>query len=124
MNNKEIIKLFVAKDNCIERFTYEKIMKYNDFIELGKLFKLCDNIEEIYDMLLELINEKKISIKEINNKNILILNIELKIFGVKNLYSADIKLLKNDRDLNELINALFKKNNDLVEEINNLKKNC
>jgi len=40
-------------------FTYEKILKYKEFQTIGELFKLCKNIEHIFELFSNLIKKKK-----------------------------------------------------------------
>eukprot|EP00833_Pecoramyces_ruminatium_P006166 jgi/Orpsp1_1/1180198/evm.model.c7180000072480.1 len=113
-NEDKIIVLNVENLNYIERFIYEIEMNYNEFSKL-KLFRMCDTIEEIYDFISNLINEKIISIKDIINGNSLTLLIKSKFYGFKDPIIANIKLLKKDRSNNDLIDKLYK----ILEDKNN-----
>eukprot|EP00833_Pecoramyces_ruminatium_P018482 jgi/Orpsp1_1/1192514/evm.model.d7180000093908.1 len=96
-------------------------MKFDDFKKLGKLFFLQEKIEEIYDFIIELVEEKKINIKNIIEEKSLILLFEWKFPGYNNLVSTEIELLKKDRDTNDIINSLNKnleEKNKILEEKN------
>eukprot|EP00833_Pecoramyces_ruminatium_P008617 jgi/Orpsp1_1/1182649/evm.model.c7180000082113.1 len=96
LEKENIIVITVEKEDYIERFIFEKILKFEDFKKLGKLFKLPDNIEEVYDLILELLEEKNISIKEIILDETLTLLIKRKLLGYKEPFNVEIELLKKD----------------------------
>lgn len=120
-NNETIIVLSTEKINVIENFTYIIAMNFNEFLKF-KLFKMCDTIEEIYDFILNLITEKKISIKEVIDENSLTISIKSKVPGFKDIVIVDIELLKKDRNDNDLIKILKEKNNELKDENKGLKE--
>lgn len=121
LEKENIIVITVEKEDYIERFIFEKILKFEDFKKLGKLFKLPDNIEEVYDLILELLEEKNISIKEIILDETLTLLIKRKLLGYKEPFNVEIELLKKDRNNEDLIDALYKALDEKEEKINSLK---
>eukprot|EP00833_Pecoramyces_ruminatium_P001980 jgi/Orpsp1_1/1176012/evm.model.c7180000056058.1 len=119
--NDEIIVFFVEKEQNTEQFIYEKIMKYKDFIELGELFKICNSIEDVYDTLLIIIEEKKIFIKEINNETLTFI-IKFPIICNNKPISVDIKLSKRNYNTEEIIDNLKRKINALENENSKIKE--
>lgn len=122
-NEEKIIILTMEKENTIERFIFEKIMIFNDFKELGALFRLYLKIEEIYNFIVELLKEKNIIIKEIIHEQSLTLSLKKRFPGYNEPFSAEIKLLKKECNKDDLIDTLFKaleekeKKNKYLEQI-------
>ena len=137
---------YYYQDNII-KYNYEKEFKLEELKE-NKYLCLCDNINEIYDELINLLDKNKSKIIEGNNKidlNIPIDNLKIKeikfSINEKNKFSIISKLKKkmknlkeDNRNLREEINYLKeeinklkednnnKKNNNIKEEISNLKE--
>eukprot|EP00833_Pecoramyces_ruminatium_P010573 jgi/Orpsp1_1/1184605/evm.model.c7180000090217.1 len=74
-SNDHSISLMVQKEHLIEKFFFEKLLNYEDFKKLGKIFSFYNSIEEIFDFLSYLMEDKKIVIKEIDNEKSLMLSI-------------------------------------------------
>lgn len=72
---------------------------------------------------LDLINGNKIHIREINWEKNLILSIETKIYGFKEIYSLGIELLKRKYSDKEIIDILKMIINELEKDNINMKKN-
>jgi len=120
-NKNEIIVVSVEQYNSIERFIFEKVMKYEDFKELGNLFRLYLSIEEIFNFLIESIDENLITIKEVDPENAVSISIKRKFPGFKTPFTAEIKLTKNERNKDDLINVLYEsleEKNKILEEKN------
>ncbi|OUM57042.1 hypothetical protein PIROE2DRAFT_18095 [Piromyces sp. E2] len=108
------------KENWLERFIYEKVMSYEDFEKLGKLFKLHDTIEEVYNFVLALMEKKNMIIEEIIQDDSLVLSMEEKFTGYDNPFTAKIELMKKERDSDTLIDILYKeveRKNQYIESI-------
>eukprot|EP00833_Pecoramyces_ruminatium_P016370 jgi/Orpsp1_1/1190402/evm.model.d7180000078759.1 len=94
--------------NVIERFTYNKLLSFEDFKELGRLFSPYKDIEEIFKFISDAYKKGNFMIKEVKNKEYLTLYIEGEISGIKEEeLKAEISLEKKDRDPNDLINILY-----------------
>eukprot|EP00833_Pecoramyces_ruminatium_P011558 jgi/Orpsp1_1/1185590/evm.model.c7180000094509.1 len=114
---ENIIVISAKKHHNNELFIYERILKFKDFQSFGELFQLCRNIEDGYEILLNLVehNTNKIEIQEIDYENFI--NLSLK--------SSNIKLLRryyNNEEIKEIIENYQKNNNELKEENNELKE--
>eukprot|EP00833_Pecoramyces_ruminatium_P015254 jgi/Orpsp1_1/1189286/evm.model.d7180000070877.1 len=121
-SNDNSISFMVQKESKIEKFFFKKILNYEDFKKLGKFFKIYDNIEEIFDYFSDLIENKKIVIKEIDNEKSLTLSMNSKFPGFKNPFSVDIELSKMYWKDEELIDSLYKKINEFEKENQDMKE--
>jgi len=115
------IQFLISKNNSIkleyQQEIYESIYCYNNFIEKDEYFKKFENLNQIYNFLLEYFNSKKYEIK--NNNNLIIslfifpeinkkIEIELFIIYFSNYYST---LLKKYNELKiENVNLLHQNN--------------
>ena len=115
------IQFLISKNNSIkleyQQEIYESNYCYNNFIEKDEYFKKFENLNQIYNFLLEIFNSKKYEIK--NNNNLIIslfifpeinkkIEIELFIIYFSNYYST---LLKKYNELKiENINLLHQNN--------------
>ena len=114
-------------ENVMGNF-YEKSFSLDSLVDLSRGFKLCENIGEAYDILEEIFDGKKVSIKDINeNSIILVINISL---PGRKMQQTELVLNKNEVNKNIVIenlvkkvNQLEKENTNLKNEINELKKN-
>ena len=113
---------YYYQDNII-KYNYEKEFKLEELKE-NKYLCLCDNINEIYDELINLLDKNKSKIIEGNNK------IDLNI-PIDNLKIKEIKFCINETNNNKFsiisklkrkMNNLKEDNRNLREEINNLKE--
>lgn len=110
--------IITAKNvNDKELFIYEKEMKFKDFIKFKKIFGQCENIEEVFAILSEKCDKKNVFIKEINYENYLLLGIESEISSLKKSFSADIKLLKRNCNIEEVNGNLQRKINKLEKQL-------
>jgi len=119
-NNVKKLEMIAEKDNSLIQFFFEKIMKFEDFKNLGKLFVLHENIEEVHDLILEIINDHNISIVNIDKGHSLTLSLKKTFPGIKEPFSTEIKLLKKERDRDDIIDILYselKEKEKMLEEI-------
>eukprot|EP00833_Pecoramyces_ruminatium_P012916 jgi/Orpsp1_1/1186948/evm.model.d7180000054322.1 len=107
-DTKEKIILFsVEKETTIEKFIYEVILNYEELKKLGGLFVLCNEIKEIFNVILNSINKNKIYIKEIINEKSITLSLSSEVTCFDDPIITDIKLLKKDLNNKDLINKLY-----------------
>ncbi|ORX79224.1 hypothetical protein BCR32DRAFT_246562 [Anaeromyces robustus] len=126
-SKNNFIELFVEKESIIDSYFYNIKMNFSEFIESRKLFRLCDNLEEVFNLISKLIDENLVSIEEIINDNQLILLLKMFVSGSEEPLTAKIKLLKKKFDQNELINKLYEQIGTiekLSERIDKLEKEC
>eukprot|EP00833_Pecoramyces_ruminatium_P010040 jgi/Orpsp1_1/1184072/evm.model.c7180000087882.1 len=94
--NGNIISISAKNIHNNELIVYEKILNNKNFKSLGKLFELCENIEQVYESLCNLIENNGVKINEIDDKNFITLSVELPIPILNKTLSAFIKLLRRD----------------------------
>jgi len=105
-------------ENVMGNF-YEKSFSLDSLVDLSRGFKLCENIGEAYDILEEIFDGKKVSIKDINeNSIILVINISL---PGRKMQQTELVLNKKEVNKNIVIENLVKKVNQLEKENANLK---
>ena len=133
--NKFNVKIILSSNIIIEICALEKIQSsfyINEFsleelIKLSKGFKICEDINEAYEILMEIFESKKSSIK-LKEDNSVILTINVALPGGKT-QSAELLLKGKEINKNKLIaelitkvNNLEEKNRKLEEEINDIKE--
>ena len=134
-NDNEIIYI-IYNVILLDSIKYELKLKQAEIYSLSKVFKMYDNLEEIYEILCKLIEENNYKIEYKNNNMILILKIcdifkkDIEIELLLNRYdenneymkilSKEVIKIKNNIQ-NEEINKLIEENKKIKLEIKNLK---
>ena len=111
----------------IKGLFYSKSFSLEDLITISKGFKICDNINEAYDILEEIFQDKKALVKY-TNENIIVLVINVSLLGGR-IQQAELPLNLKEVNKTIVIENLFKKvkslekeNANLKNEINEIKK--
>ena len=120
-NKQYKIKISVLSDIILEINQDEKIGTYytnkfslENLTKLSKCFRICDNIEEAYDIIVSNIETKKASVI-ILNKNEITLVLKIELPGGK-LEETKLNLHKKEIDKDKLIEELINKINQLEEK--------
>ena len=129
------IKIYLSSDIIIESIELDKlkgiyysgIFPLDSLIKLCKIFKMCKSMKEAYDIIVQIVENKKASINIINeNKISLIINAFLPGGGIQ---KVNLTLNKKEingnilfEELENQIKKLEKENLDLKNEIEILKK--
>ena len=106
---------YYYQDNII-KYNYEKELKLEELKE-NKYLCLCDNIDEIYNELINLLDKNKSKI--IEGKNEIYLNIPTDNSKIKEIEYCMKEIVMNN---NEKIEQIFSLISNLKEEIKNLKE--
>ena len=122
------IKIILSSNIIIEIYELEEIQfsffikefSLEDLIKINKIFKVCETINEAYDILEEIFESKKSSIKPKDN-NSLILIWDIRLPGGK-IQNTEISLDKKEINKNKIIEVLVKKVNILEEKNKNLEE--
>ena len=95
---------------------YQKEFNYDNFLELNKIFKIYDNIEEIEADLINYFNEKKIKISEIKETEAILHFVSFLSASKDNIINVILskKQLSNTDKINILLEKLEKKNKRIV----------
>ena len=127
-NNEFEIEFYIFEDNLffegttkkiIPQKSYKKIYSFKEVLE-NKYFYMCENINEVYDEIQNLINEKEEQIKLIEKTNLLILSIPLNTKKIKEcIFEIDEVDVKN---VNTQINDLYLHVNQILNDIKELKE--
>ena len=91
---------------------FEKEMLINE-LRNNKYLSLCDTINEMLEELFNLIDNKKYTLKEIGNNEV-ILAIEVPMKLIKEI---SFNLVKKEKDVDTIVNDLIKENKELKEKI-------
>jgi hypothetical protein len=131
LNNNEII-FIIYNIKLLNSIKYELKTNQSEIYNLSKIFRIYQNIEEIYEVFIQLIKEKNYKIEGIKN------DVRI-IFEITDIFkkSKEIELiLKSEDDKNEYLKILSKEiinikdneikklieeNKEIKEEIQNLK---
>ena len=98
---------------------FQKSFSLDNLIHISRGFKICENIDEAFDILEEIFEGKKATIKIVNENSIL-LAINVSLPG-GTIQEGILELNKKEMDKNTLIENLVKKVNKLEEENKSLK---
>ena len=121
-NNPEFIieitlltgKINIQAVNIIgnEILNYESLYDFDSFIKIDDYFKFCKDINKVYDFILQLKNNKALSIMKENDNLMLCLHISQPLENI-------IKITLNKSIVNNksIILSLHEKNNQLKEKI-------
>ena len=114
-NQSSMIYILSYYQDDIIKHNYDTKLKLEE-LKKNKYLSLCDNIDEIYNELINLLDKNKSEIFERNNE------IDLNI-PIENLKIKEIKISMNEiiMNNNEKIEQIFSLISNLKEEINNLK---
>ena len=103
LNNNEII-FIIYNIKLLNSIKYELKTNQSEIYNLSKIFRIYQNIEEIYDVFIQLIKEKNYKIEGIKN------DVRI-IFEITDIFkkSKEIELiLKSEEDKNEYLKILSK----------------
>ena len=116
----------------LDNIKYEIKINQNDFYNLNKIFKMYDNIKEIYEAILKLIEENNYKIENKNNELKLIINIRDMFKKNKDIEFILYKYYNNEyfgiickeiiKIKNKEIKVLKYSNQNMNQEINELIK--
>ena len=121
---KEYIIIKGYEKESISNFIYKNSFNLNQLVNMSKAFKICDNLNEAFEIVQQKLKDKEIEISLNDNLNIII------NFLLPNKKTDKISfiLLKEKLNENDIIEKLYKnlaslqeKNKLLEEQINNLK---
>ena len=122
------IKLYLSSDITIEANELDKVkgifysntISLDALVKLSRGFKICEDIKEAYDIMVQILENEKASINNISENEIsLIIKVDLPGGKVQ-----DVTLTLNKKKMNDnaIIEELVKKVNQLEEENKSLKK--
>lgn len=81
-NKESIIFQAHQKDQLVNYF-FQTEKNLNDFQSLSKGFKMCDTLDEIYEVILEIFESKKFYIKKDKEKDKIFLFLKISLLGGK-----------------------------------------
>ena len=145
------IKIVKTKDKIIiSSINYEKKFDIDDLIKISKIFCICKSIDDVFELIINLFNRNKITIKEVNTNKSLKLNlmiynnikcmeekIELSLnynknnkYFIKNeiihkfnTFQRDFNIvLEDNKRMKEQIKLVLDEISNIKKENNNLKK--
>ena len=144
LNNSQKIIFMIQETNHPKNFDYCSDFSLEDLRKLSKLFRIFDSIEEAFNEINNIINNKKIVIKEESNEINLcltlsnlssqaeIISIKLKkknlsnekinemIFKELNGIKKSLEEEKKNENLKKIVDELIKENNQLKEKVKQL----
>ena len=118
-NNKKIFIQAYQKDH-VSNYYYQSEYTIDDFQNMSKGFKMCDNINEILEIMNEIYTSKKANIKNEKEKKRINIFLKISLWGGK---EQEIKLNLNQKtsDVNDINIEICTKLNLLEKEIKILK---
>ena len=105
------------RDKNDEPLKFEKSFSFEELNRISKWFKIFDSLEEVYEDIIKLMENKQININLEESIAKLVFNINM-----EKIKEFDIFLEKKELTKDELINNLIKENKELKIKVNNLEK--
>ena len=126
-NNQFEVQFYVYEDNlyfeahsknlCPQK-DYQKSYSYQDILSI-KFFAMCEDIKDVYEEILNQINNKEDQINLIEKSNLLNLSIPL---NTKKIKECTFEIEEISKDVNTEINDLFSYINELRNDVKDLKE--
>ena len=129
-NKRYNLKLYILSDIYLEIKEKEKEKMTNEIyfgnfslknlLELSKIFRFCDSLDEAFDTIVSIYESKKIILNKNNDEMVMILKADL-----PNGKTEEVKLILRKKEVKKdvLIEELVKRINLLEEKNKNLEKN-
>ena len=105
------------RDKNDDPLKFEKSFTFEELNKISKWFKIFDSLEEVYEDIIKLMENKQININLEESIAKLVFNINM-----EKIKEFDIFLEKKELTKDELINNLIKENKELKIKVNNLEK--
>ena len=119
--NKESLIIQAHQKDQLVNYFYQTEKNFEDFQSLSKGFKMCDTIDEIYEVILEIFDSNKFYIKTDKEKDKIILILKIYLLGGK-MQEIQIELKKKESNTNVINIELCNKVNALEKQIEEMKK--
>ena len=116
-SNDSIIFVLNHKNNNDDCSKFEKSFVFEDLFKISKWFKIFDSLEEVYEDIIKLMENKQININIEENIAKLVFKINM-----EKIKEFDIVLTKKELTKDELIYNLINENKELKIKVNNLEK--
>jgi hypothetical protein len=131
--NDSSIDINLKDVNSFPQINYGQFFSFEKIRNVSKIFKIYDNLTEIYDNIIIFMEKKKYSIENRNSSIFLTFNLDLgsfsfELFAKKNniddslIYLTEkVKyLMEENKEIKNKLNLYFQENNDLKNKINSL----
>ena len=127
MTSQKDYLIIQSKEEDVIAYIFERKMFLSELVELDKMFKTCDTIEESYNLMIQILNGETNKIKEIVDDKLILC---ISILNLDKTYrEKEIEIFKKRENNEILIETLCKQvvdlktiNKNLQNEINDLKK--
>jgi len=116
-SNNSISFILNHKNINNECLKFEKTFTFEELNKISKWFRIFDSLEEVYNDIIKLMENKQINISLEENVAKLVFNINM-----EKIKEFDIFLEKRELTKDELINNLINENKELKIKVNNLEK--
>ena len=122
-NNESIIFRLINNNSLLKKY-YFLVLKIEELYNHNSIFKFYKDINEIYDILLELFNNNNYSL--ISKENNIILKIKFNMPGktINIEFKLKEKIINNEKlieNVYEIMNKLIKENESMKNELNIIK---
>ena len=128
--NDSSININLKDVNSFPQLNYVQFFSFEKILDLSKVFKIYDNLSEIYDNIIIFMEKKKYSIETRNSSIFLIFNFDLgsisfELFAKKNNIDDTLNyltekvkyLMEENIEIKNKLNLYFQENNNLKNKI-------
>ena len=128
--NNSLIEIHIKDNNSFPQSNYSQSFSFEKIKEKCKIFKIYDNLTEIYDNIIIFMEKKKYSIENKNSSLFLTFNLDLGNFGFElftkknniddtmNYLTEKVKyLIDENNEIKNKLNQYFQENNELKNKI-------
>ena len=117
-SNKEELIIYIKEENILNSEYYQNYYTLQQLQKINKYFRVFDNIDETIEYFKEIISEKRLIIKKIND--ILYIVFKIKKIG-KGDEEINLEFKKSKLGTDKIVDNLISQINNINLEINNLK---
>ena len=117
------IRFWIKEDKIFAPYTFEESFTYDQFVEHHKIFKACDNLNEIYEHFIQLYKSKKIALMDCGANDERILDVKVDFIAKANDDVKDFSIImKMTENKEEDLLKLYKIQKDQIAALKKIKK--
>ena len=118
LNNSKKVIFIIQEINSLKSFVYKEEFSLDELRILSKLFRIFDSIDEAFNEICGILNNKKMAIKEESNEINLYLTLSNLSSKTENIC---IIIKKKSLSLEKINEIIFNQLNEIKNELNNEK---
>ena len=119
--NKESIIIQAHQKDQLVNYFFQTEKNLDDFQKLSKGFKMCETLDEIYEVITEIFDSKNFYVKRDKEKDNILLFLKISLLGGK-IQEIQLELGKKETNSDKINKDICNKINALEKQIEEMKK--